>query len=263
MAALLEPPPWRIAGAYVVGSAHVRAGQPCQDVARWEIVATRDGEPVLLVVASDGAGSARYAEIGATLAVEEALARLARLIERGVHRLTEAAARELVGSLGAALERRAEGLGVARRELACTLLAVAVGVSRAAFLQVGDGAIVVSPLGGRGEFSCPTAPARGEHANETSFLTDRTPAVSFAASREPLVEVAVLTDGLEPLCLDRLTRRPHVPFFTGTLGPLRREPAGRTAGLEAALGDFLTSTRVRARTDDDVTLVLASRRLER
>ncbi len=260
LAALVRPPPFRWARACVQGSAHLRDGLPCQDVAGCREVVARAGERVLLVVASDGAGSARFGELGARLAVERTLADLAAMVATGVHRVTEPRARALVASVGAALEQRAMELGVHRRELACTLLAAAIGEQRAAFVQVGDGAIVASPMGARTSFSCPTAPARGEHANETSFVTDRAPAVSFAAERACLAEVALLTDGMELLCLDRLSRRPHAPFFCGILAPLRVAPAGEATALSGALGDFLASSRVRARTDDDVTLVLASRR---
>jgi hypothetical protein len=67
---------------------------------------------------------------------------------------------------------RAEGGGLVPRDFACAGLAAVVGVDCAAFVQIGDGAIVVS-LG-----SVPDAcawvfrPQRGEYENTTRFATD-------------------------------------------------------------------------------------------
>jgi hypothetical protein len=42
--------------------------------------------------------------------------------------------------------------------------------------------------------------------------------------------------------------------------PVRSAPPGECGALSSALATFLCSPRVRARTDDDTTLILATRR---
>src|SRR5258708_32385476 len=61
---------WRYAYASVAGTSHEKNGSPCQDAGSCRVVETIGGGPVLLAVASDGAGSARRSEEGARLAVE-------------------------------------------------------------------------------------------------------------------------------------------------------------------------------------------------
>jgi hypothetical protein len=58
--------------------------------------------------------------------------------------------------------------------------------------------------------------------------------------------------------LDFATRTPHAPFFDRMSAPLDRLSApGRDRGLSQALGAWLGSQAVAARTDDDRTLLLA------
>lgn len=121
--------------------------------------------------------------------------------------------------------------------------------------QVGDGAIILGDgQGSRVAFW----PDPDEYANVTDFLTDERFAevMRFEAIAEPLVEIALLTDGLQRLALDFNARVPHPPFF----GPLFRE-IRTTDDLESLLEPyrgFLDSPAVNERTDDDKTLVIAT-----
>ena len=68
----------------------------------------------------------------------------------------------------------------------------------------------------------------------------------------------MFTDGLENLVLENngYQRTPHGPFFKSMYDWLNRsDEPDRTAQL----GEFLASERVRSRTNDDVTLLLAMR----
>jgi hypothetical protein len=69
-------------------------------------------------------------------------------------------------------------------------------------------------------------------------------------------QVAVLSDGLQMVALQMPSREPHPGFFT----PLFRYLETQRDGLQAseAVAAFLGSARVRERTDDDITLILAS-----
>ena len=133
---------------------------------------------------------------------------------------------------------------------------------RAALAQVGDGAIVVDAVDVPGAYRAFIWPQRGEYANETFFATDPT-AFGLVASDvfpRPIEEIALLTDGLQGLVLDNQRKLPHAPFFSRVFNAIRGAPPGPSTGLSDALATFLASPYVHTRTDDDVTLVLATRR---
>jgi hypothetical protein len=66
-----------------------------------------------------------------------------------------------------------------------------------------------------------------------------------------------MTDGMERLALRFDSRTPHLPFFEPFFQALRTGDASRD--LDGALLRFLESESVRSRSDDDKTLILASR----
>ena len=92
-----------------------------------------------------------------------------------------------------------------------------------------------------------------------NFVTDPefTSALEVEIWHERVDELALLTDGLQPLALHYSTRRTHQPFFAPMFERLRASQPGE--GLAGALRQFLSSAAVNARTDDDKTLVLATR----
>jgi len=156
------------------------------------------------------------------------------------------------------LEAEAARREVVVRELACTLLTAVVGQSEAAFVQIGDGAIVSLE---QEEYRAVFWPQRGEYANMTNFLTapDFEQAVEFRRYDGRIDEIALMTDGLQMLALDFARRSAHSPFFRPLFHRLRNTTLADE--LAIPLKDFLNSPRVNERTDDDKTLVLATRRL--
>ena len=73
---MMKPPSWRVAAASVVGTSHVKSGQPCQDAHEWRVLPSG----FLIAAVADGAGSAALAEIGATLAARAAVQALAEAL---------------------------------------------------------------------------------------------------------------------------------------------------------------------------------------
>jgi hypothetical protein len=73
--------------------------------------------------------------------------------------------------------------------------------------------------------------------------------------------VALFSDGLENLVLNKTSRTVHAPFFDSMFPSVRRSQAG---GPDAALGrdleKYLSTPTVTDRTNDDKTLILATRR---
>ena len=232
---------WRAVAVSEAGGDHLRTGVPCQDASRLHV------EPnVLIACVADGAGSARYSDEGSRAAVEAFVEASADLLHREYdpERLIRDAFREA---------RRAitDIAGGESREFATTLLGLVATKNRVAAGQVGDGATIID-----GEVALDSH--TGEYANETSFLTEDEVVPNVYVSKKKVKRVAIITDGLEHLALDckGQVRLAYEPFFDPMYQWLKStdEPE-RTEQLSA----FLRSERVRSRTGDDVTLLLAMR----
>jgi hypothetical protein len=247
---------WKLLFQSVPGAGHRRNGQPCQD--RCRVRLERAGEPVLVLACADGAGSATHAETGARLACDR-ITRLVRADLReglAVAHIDSDTAHSWHLRLRRELADEADRLGVGLRQLACTLLLAVVGESAAAFSQIGDGALVLAQAGG---YEAVFWPQSGEYANTTNFVTDPEwdEHLAFAGRPARVDELALLTDGLQALALNFATRTVHGPFFRPMFQRLRVACPGE--GLPRALRQFLESESVNARTDDDKTLILATR----
>lgn len=255
--------PWRAAAASAIGERHVADAKGCED-AHVVRTATIGGERWLIAVSADGAGSAAHAAAGARLAAgafaDAVGASLAALADGP---LPPALVRGWILAARARLAAEAEAAGEPLRAFAATLLAAVVGEQRSVFVQIGDGAIVVAG-DEAGSWSWMFEPHKGEYANETHFLTDEDGAdrarIACLATAPP--EVAIFSDGLERLLIQEAPQREVVAeFFEDMLPPVRALPAeGRDAALSDMLGEYLCSDAINERTDDDKTLILATRR---
>lgn len=247
---------WRFTAARATGTSHQKASMPCQDWVSCEVLANGS----LVAAVADGAGSAAMAERGAQVAVSTVIAHLKRSLRGGRTDfsvvLCEAAAlaRETI-------EAEVAREGTALRSYASTLLAVICTPDGGGALQIGDGVIVVSD--GGEEWSWVFWPQRGEYANTTHFLTDEGALDRLEVEALPpiVTDVALMSDGLEPLALNYACKMAHHPFFNGMF-PRLVESGGRAEinVLSHSLEQFLSSERIRSRTDDDVSLILATRR---
>lgn len=255
-AAPLSPPPaqtvrgeWRTVAASVEGAGHLARGEACQDAHRVVV----DGERLVVAVA-DGAGSASRAADGARLAVDAAVtALLASCGHAGPG--SGAAIAVALGQARVALEAEARVRGCSLGDLATTLHLAVVSGDHVLTGQIGDGAVVArcGP-----ELVVLDPVLRGEYLNETVFVTSGAWVDEARLGTHALADVdalAVMTDGLQLLAFDVAAGRPHPGFFM----PLWSWADDAPDAADAELAAFLASGRVRARTDDDVTLVLAVR----
>jgi hypothetical protein len=147
------------------------------------------------------------------------------------------------------------------REFACTLLVAIVGRNSSAFLQVGDGAMVVREEGDDG-WSYVFWPQHGEYINTTNFITssDAASLMEFACASRKIESFSSFSDGIESLVLHYATKTVHDPFFNAMIEPVRQAPAeGIDEDLSESLARYLSSKRVCDHTDDDKSLVLATR----
>jgi Protein phosphatase 2C len=216
---------------------------------------------VVIAACADGAGSASHSHLGSQIACDTFLELSLKALNQTGEvplEITREGVVEWYGVAKERIEREAVSLGLPSRELASTLLFALVTPAKATFAQVGDGAIVVK----RGDDYVPVFwPQSGEYANTTNFLTsdDLDHLIDFRCSEEEVTDLAMFSDGLERLVLrfaDRSVHRPSLePLFT------HLRAAGDIEALFAPLRQFLNSKAVNERTDDDKTLILASRLL--
>jgi len=111
-----------------------------------------------------------------------------------------------IGGMVYRLELHARGTGAAPDDYACTVIAAVVGERQALFVQIGDGAIVLSARPG---WKHVFWPRHGEFANTTNFIISahRCEAREFETTGEPVEELAFFSDDF------------------GTLVPASRRPA--------------------------------------
>ncbi len=252
---------WRIAAASAVGTSHAKLGTSCQDCYVAKIFTDERGEDVLVVVVSDGAGSAERAEIGSSVVCLTALeaAELFLLDGGTVASLTREVAESWISLVQKAIRLRAADDGAAMRDYACTMLVAVVGESDAAIMQIGDGATVV---GAEDSWCWVHWPQHGEFANTTNFVTEDGAAgrLDFDLCHRRIDEVAVFSDGIERLVLHDATRSVFAPFFDKMFPAVRAlNSSGLDTNLSNSLELYLSSKQVCDKTDDDKTLVLATR----
>lgn len=248
---------WRWVQASVSGVAHRASAVACQDVSLVQCFSTPAGA-VLGLAAADGAGSASHARHGAALACQTLCAEWERWLAADAD-WTAAPVAAWLSQVQHALQQEAQQLGVALRELSCTLLAALVAEQQALFLQIGDGALVINA----GDAYRPVFwPQGGEYPNETFFVTAASASEHLQTTLllEAVRSIALFTDGLQPLALHYQSRQAHTPFFRPLFHCLDNYPAdGDWAALEVGLATFLDSAAINQRTHDDKTLILASR----
>ncbi len=251
---------WRYVRASVIGASHNATGLNCQD--RHDVLLTTDatGGDILALVVSDGAGSAAKSEAGSELTCRMFIAIVEDYFLGGgvLAEINEDLLDTWVNKIHEALVDKAADVGCILRDLACTLLALIVGKSRAIAVQVGDGAIVVR---NSGRYEVAIWPQSGQYVNSTYFVTDDDfmNNLRLVIINEEIDEAAVFTDGIQILALHYATQTVFEPFFRPMFEKLRKEPPGESSALNESLEEYLGSSLINERTDDDKTLILATR----
>ncbi|MGL4511958.1 MAG: PP2C family serine/threonine-protein phosphatase [Lacipirellulaceae bacterium] len=230
------------------GAGHLASGAGCQDAARLERI---DDRRWAFAVA-DGAGSAPLGGEGASLAVEAAIR---SLVTSGVAPEDDAWRVVLSKALIAAhveSRYRARALGREQSDFSATLMLGVVAPTGYMVAQVGDGVLVVE----HEDASLETVlrDRKQGPVNVSAFVTDTTflRQSRYARDTRPLAGVFATTDGLEGLA----TTPDGRPFGGFILPLLRRVRDNRVEDARREIEELLTSDRLRAATDDDVTVLI-------
>lgn len=241
---------WSVLTASVAGSSHRTAGRGCDDAFR--TLATHD---LTVSALSDGAGSARLSRVGAQIAVQAATSHAAEAIRGGLH--ARDALWESLNFARSMVERGAVSLGptVTPSDLSCTLLVAALGSFGLATAQIGDGAIVVG-FDDAQSLTNLTPPGTAEYHNVTDFLTSSSfrEATHINYLDEHPNRLALMSDGVEHLAINGASHQPERGFFHPLFQRLQRDELERSQ-----LEKLFRSSRVTARSDDDMTLTLVCR----
>ena len=246
---------WKVVSSSIAGTSHQKKGLPCQDAHHWQL----HSDNVLVAAVADGAGSAAKSEIGADLAVNKAVE---TVLQQDLLPNSEDEAgwkSLLVNALEAAklsVEAEANTRQVPVRDLASTLLIAIATPELVVTAQIGDGAIVISDK--QNEIIALTTPQSGEYINQTTFLVSSN-AIDTAQTniwQGNIANLAMFSDGLQMLALKMPAGTPHTPFFNPLFSFI-----SQINDLDAAIKElkrFLKSPRVAQRSDDDLTILLAS-----
>ncbi|MEH1959059.1 MAG: PP2C family serine/threonine-protein phosphatase [Nostoc sp.] len=254
---------WKAVARSAIGTSHKNQGIVCQDYGKYCTF-----KDVIVGAVADGAGSAKYSDVGSELAVETALKYLSKISEYLRKRqhwwqkvsqvLSQPEAEKLftktVNKVIAELGKKAEKENYSVNDLACTLLVFVATPDWVAAMQIGDGFIVRRSQ--ESEYQLLFQPDKGEFANETTFIT------SANAVKEMQVKVisekqefiCASTDGLEKVAIRLSDWEPFSPFFK-PLEEYLHEPVNGEE-KDKYLMEFLNSERLNSRTDDDKTLLL-------
>lgn len=248
---------WRYMSASVIGTAHQSNNTDCQDSHIIEQVTSSTGNYLLAIVA-DGAGSAVQGGQGAALACHGVASCLKQQLAANKP-LNQALIAHALLLARTAIQQQAAANQLAMRDYATTVSGIVIAEQNALSFQIGDGAIIASINGYQGLIF---EPDNGLYANMTYFLTDEDYAshLMIQAVGACIEEVMLFSDGLQRLALNLDAKTPFGPFFEPMLKALRQSNSPKNEQLNEHLAQFLASDLVNKRTDDDKTLVLATRK---
>lgn len=252
---------WKIIQASIPGSSHCQSGRGCEDECLADIFSAPDGEEVFVGLIADGAGSVKRGRTGARIACECGMNAIEGWIKGAgsFSGINLAAVTAWVEEMVKKIKEAADSEALTIRDYACTLLGVVIGKELSVFFQVGDGSIVINDGAG---FVPMFWPDSGEYANMSYFITDDDAILHLRIRVCPSApdEVAIFSDGLQRLALVYESKSAHNPFFQPMFSVLRKSASDDCHSLSDQLANFLNSPKVNERTDDDKSMILATRR---
>jgi hypothetical protein len=249
--------------ASVQGTSHLEENVPCQDAHQCVVLKDMRGQEVLVAIASDGAGSAKFSDQGSKMVCQYFVHTAETFLAKGysLADLSYSDLETMVRDVRQDLRLYAELNEANVHDYACTVLVAMVDGTRGIFAQIGDGAIVFARESQPNLYYLPIQPNRGDYVNTTYFATDGNAESSLRIEiiEAPITEVAIVTDGLEHLAVKFDTGEAFDPFFKSFF-PTLRQTTENTPKLSDDLALFLNSPKVNERTNDDKTFILATKR---
>ncbi|MDB9519028.1 PP2C family serine/threonine-protein phosphatase [Roseofilum reptotaenium CS-1145] len=258
---------WKAIAASATGTSHTRNQLPCQDYGNFVVL---EEEDIIIGAVSDGAGSAKYSDIGSQLAVQSALESLQKWL--GIHiskghnvqepiadqmaeRVFTTAFNQVVRKLEEKVkDNKKDNPDYSLKNLSCTLLLFIATRDWIAGMQIGDGFIVARSE--NSDYQLLFKPTKGEYANQTTFVTSKYAMEDMQVkvlSDGNYYFICASTDGLERLSINTRTWHPSASFFEPFEKGLEQETCEKE---EESVKEWLNSTEVNDRTDDDKTMLV-------
>lgn len=254
---------WTTAAASVRGRGHEQTGTPCQDSSK---VQTSPNGKWVALVASDGAGTAKYSDAGSRLVADEMAKCLIHLSEECDRRAPGAWVNDRIIQDIVAVRDRIRDLAGSDNisDYHCTLSAALVGPTGGLTIHLGDGAIFGGAADGKqgdvidlANHYFVSAPQNGEYANETFFLTERDWVKNLRIHPIAAVDWVMLgTDGGMALAMVGESK-PKSGFVTPVIRSLSQDPDFASRCI--ALARILDDRQADRLTNDDKTLIAAIR----
>jgi hypothetical protein len=240
---------WLSASRSTTGTSHKSSGLPCQDACG----TAQKGNKTILAIA-DGAGSAKNAELGASIAVREILDAISQCT-KPCKEITEDDCSIWLAKIIEAIQREADKSNSEIGDYATTLLFAIFEEDGALFWQLGDGGWVYD---NGDKIEAATWPQNGEYIDQTYFITSPKAEDMWKFVYCDNVKAAIgFTDGIEFLCLDFSLKEPVYQFTGKILSYLKLSNSEKEVGEQIQM--LLDSPSVEERTDDDKTLAAAWR----
>lgn len=254
---------WSTVYASVIGTSHLKTGAPCQDASQCRTIKLADEQEVFIGIVSDGAGSASHSQVGSEIAVNMFLKKFTEIIqiEDDIYKIDKDCILNFLNEVRLRIFEIAESEGLSAREFACTILGAIVGLNHSIFFQIGDGAIVISETGSN-DYGWIFWPQHGEFANQTNFITQDNVAevFEFCYLNKSFYNIALFTDGMERLILDFSNQSVFAPSLNSIFEWLQNNlQINPDENPSLALTTYLNSSFINDRTDDDKSLIMASR----
>jgi hypothetical protein len=251
---------WCWVSARSIGTSHIQSNNGCEDSGgAFELAPLK--EPIFVAVVSDGAGSAKHAEIGSQVVVREFSREVSKFFREGgmFQAIADETAREWIDGIRDRIFTKAASFSASPRDFAATLVAMIVSRDELVVCHIGDGGCAVR-MKGSSKWQSPSWPAHGEYASTTYFVTDD-PQAQLRVTRivGTYDEIAIFSDGIERLALDFAGLVPFDRFFNPMFASFPNGNPGRNRTISRGLRNYLDSKVITDRTDDDKTLIMARR----
>lgn len=259
---------WKAIAKSVEGTSHIKNGLPCQDYGKYTVV----DDNILIGAVADGAGSARYSDVGSRLAVQTTLNYLEQwilgIVKRGKTNLSKPippknATKIFEKTLKSVRNRFEQEIDVVYeysfKDLSCTLLAFVATPDWMAAMQIGDGFIVMRSQNTNSNYQLLFSPAKGEYANQTTFVTSASALSELQVKviPQPPKFIFAATDGLERMAIDFAKQQAYQGFFPPfEKGFEKSIKENRVEEEEQDVYDWLNSEQVNSKTDDDKTILV-------
>lgn len=251
---------WFRVGASAIGTSHLAQGTVCQDRGGSFTVTNSHGEHLIAVV-SDGAGSARFGQIGAQISCISLSRSILQHLNAG--KPLKSIDRDCIDTwINTVRDRISEAADLHEskvRDFAATLVAMIADEHGYSAILIGDSLLAVQSSDGK--WQMPLEPMHGTYASSTYFVTDDpSPKTSMHTSDTRIFRAVLFSDGLERIALKGPHKEIKGSFLDSLFDAISEDThPGRDRMMSEDLRAWLKSESVCEFTDDDKTLLLFQR----